>query len=56
MESANYYYLVQEFCDGGDLRALMDKRGVLSEAEALGLFKQICSGFVSMLKEGIIHR
>lgn len=34
----------------------MDKKGRIPEAEAVEMLKQICSGFVAMLKEGIIHR
>lgn len=56
MESANYYYLVQEFCDGGDLRGLIKKRGSLPEAEAVSILTQVCNGFVEILKEGVIHR
>lgn len=56
MESANYYYIVQEFCDGGDLRALIKKRAPIPEAEAIDILRQVCNGFVELLKEGIIHR
>ena len=50
MESANYYYIVQELCTGGDLRKLMKEKGVIPEAEAIEMLKQICNGFVVMLK------
>lgn len=56
MESSNYYYIVQELCTGGDLRKIMDKKGKIPEPEAVEMLKQICNGFVVMLKEGIIHR
>jgi serine/threonine-protein kinase ULK/ATG1 len=56
MESANYYYLVQEFCDSGDVRGLIKKRGPIPEAEAIDILKQVCYGFIEMLKEGVVHR
>jgi serine/threonine protein kinase len=46
MESANYYYLVQEFCDGGDLRGLIKKRAPIPEAEAISILTQVCNGFI----------
>lgn len=56
MESDNYYYIVQEFCSGGDLKGIMDKRKRIPEAEAIGMLTQICNGFVELIREGIIHR
>lgn len=50
MESSNYYYIVQELCTGGDLRKIMDKKGRISEPEAIDMLRQICSGFVAMLR------
>ena len=31
MESKHCYYIIQEFCDGGELRGLMKKRGKVPE-------------------------
>lgn len=56
MESANYYYIVQEYCNGGELRAFMEKKGPLVEPEALGVLGDICNGFVCMLSQGVVHR
>lgn len=56
MESANYYYIVQEYCNEGELRGLMDRKVKIGEQEAIEIFTQICNGFVCMLAEGVIHR
>ena len=50
MESANNYYIIQELCADGDLRKFLNKRGAIPEAEAMGILKHLCSGFVHMLK------
>lgn len=55
MESSHNYYIIQEICDG-DLEKYLNKKGKISEAEAIGLLKQICSGFLALVKEGIVHR
>ena len=46
MESKHCYYIIQEYCDGGELRGLMKKRGKVSEKDAISMLKQICNGFV----------
>ena len=56
MESNNYYYIIQEYCNGGELRKLMKKAGKLPEQQAISLLKQICNGFVELLREGVMHR
>lgn len=56
MESANTYYIVQELCEGGELGKLIAKRGRLPEEEAIACLMHICTGFVELIKEGIMHR
>lgn len=56
MESNSSYYIIQELCNGGELRKYMKKTGKMAEAEAVGLLKQICTGFVELLKDGVMHR
>ena len=56
MESSNYYYIIQEYCNGGELRQSMKKRGKIPEKEAITLLTQICNGFVELIKEGVMHR
>ena len=56
MESKHCYYIIQEYCDGGELRGVMKKRGKVPEKEAIGMLKQICNGFVELIQEGVMHR
>ena len=49
MESSNYYYIIQEFCDGGELRQFMKKKGRIPEKDAIILLMQICNGFVELI-------
>ena len=56
MESGNFYYIVQEYCNEGELRGLMDRKGMVPEEESLRVLGDICNGFVCMLAEGVIHR
>ncbi|CAM6002247.1 unnamed protein product [Sphagnum balticum] len=41
LETANNYYVAQEYCNGGDLRALIRKNKMFSEAEAINYLEQI---------------
>jgi serine/threonine protein kinase len=34
----------------------MKKRGKIPEKEAVQMLKQICNGFVELIKEGVMHR
>jgi serine/threonine protein kinase len=34
----------------------MKKRGRIPEREAVAMLKQICNGFVALIKEGVMHR
>ena len=46
-----------EFCNGGDLKELLKKRGgKLSEVEALTYFRHIVEGFKGIYQENVIHR
>lgn len=55
MESSHNYYIIQELCDS-DLDHYLKIHPELSEAEAIGFLKQICNGFIALVKEGIVHR
>ena len=53
----NNVYIIQEYCNGGDLRSyLSKKKGVISELEAVNIFTDILKGFVELHKLGVIHR
>jgi serine/threonine protein kinase len=55
MESSKNYYIIQELCDGdlaGEIKPGMQR----PEADAVEMLRQICNGFLALVKEGIIHR
>ncbi|CAK66613.1 unnamed protein product (macronuclear) [Paramecium tetraurelia] len=56
METSNNYYIVQEFCDGGDFDELLKKRKILSEKEAIKFLVDVLNGFTQLIKNGITHR
>lgn len=49
-------YMVMEFLEGGDLRALLDERGELPIEEAVGHVLQACEGLAEAHASGVIHR
>ena len=50
-------FLFLEYCEGGDLNnRISDYGGILSEAEVLPIFKQICEAMKELYKNNIIHR
>jgi serine/threonine protein kinase len=55
MESSHNYYIIQEICDS-DLEHYIDQHKETNEQEAIGLLRQICNGFIALVKEGIVHR
>lgn len=55
MESSKNYYIIQELCDG-DLSKDIKRNHFHSEADAVEMLRQICNGFLALVKEGIIHR
>jgi serine/threonine protein kinase len=56
LETSNNYYIIQEYCDSGDLRGLLKKGKTLKEDKALLILKDILEGFVELLSHGVIHR
>jgi serine/threonine protein kinase len=44
IESPNNYYIIQEYCDGGDLMKLMKKEKIFSEKTAVTYMRQILLG------------
>jgi serine/threonine protein kinase len=55
MESSHNYYIIQEICDN-DLEHYIEQHPQITEVEATNLLKQICNGFIALVKEGIVHR
>ena len=55
MESSHNYYIIQELCDG-DLEKCLEKETKFTEERAIELLKEICNGFLSLVREGVVHR
>jgi len=56
-ESEHNYYMVFEYCNGGDLRDLLKRKGgKLAENDARGIIKQIVTALDLLYKNRIIHR
>jgi len=56
METENSYYLVMEYCAGGDLLERIYSRKRLDEIETRRYVRQIVSAVEYMHKAGVIHR
>ncbi len=54
-QAGDMYYLLMEYVDGVDLRALIAD-GAMRPAEALALVPQICDALQFAHEEGIVHR
>ena len=55
-KSASHTYLIQEFCNGGDFRGYLTKKGKLTETESRKVLNDYLTGFQEMVKNGLIHR
>jgi serine/threonine protein kinase len=55
MESSHNYYIIQEICDS-DLERYIEHHKEINEQEATAFLRQICNGFIALVKEGIVHR
>lgn len=56
METENSYYLVLEYCAGGDLLERIYAKKRLDELETRKYIRQIISAVDYMHKAGVIHR
>lgn len=53
----NNVYIIQEYCNGGDLRHYMKQsKGPVDEAKARKILNHIILGMKQLVKLGIIHR
>ena len=55
-EDEDWIYLVQEFCEGGELFDYIANRDHLSEKESANIFKQIMQSIIYCHKNRICHR
>lgn len=51
-----YYYIVTEYCEGGDLLTMLSKRGDISEKEASKIMRQIFAAIEYCHTRNIVHR
>ena len=56
LETANNYYLVINYCNGGDLEEHVKKNNYLGEEESIYFLMQIMNGFKELHKHKIMHR
>ena len=57
-ESASSFYIAMQYCDNGDVRQYMKKKGItfFKEEEAIFFLKQIALGFRELHKHKVMHR
>ena len=57
VETKNNYYVIQEFCEDGDLdKYLKNNKKQLPEYEAKKILIDILKGFKELVNLGVIHR
>ena len=56
VEEKESYFIVMEYCDGGDLESLLLTHDTFPEIIAVSLLKQIMNGFVALRRHKVIHR
>jgi serine/threonine protein kinase len=56
LEGREVSYIVMEYVSGGDLKALIDEKGTLSNGELARLGAEASSGLVHAHEKGIVHR
>ncbi|XP_031476660.1 calcium-dependent protein kinase 25-like [Nymphaea colorata] len=55
-EEEDYVHLVMELCEGGELYQLLENHKLLSEAEAVVMFKQLMEVLKFCHDKGVVHR
>ena len=56
VQTNNNTYIVSEFCNGGDLKDYITKKGKLPESEAIEIIRDVLKGFKELFKHNLIHR
>ncbi|KAG3077903.1 hypothetical protein PI124_g9371 [Phytophthora idaei] len=52
----HFAYIEMEYCDGGDLREMLEKKGRLEGDDFDTMFRQLCLGLKEIHRHGIVHR
>ena len=55
-KESKYWFLILEYCDGGDLNGYIRKHGRLEESMAIKLMCQLASGVHYLYVHNLIHR
>jgi len=55
-KTANHYYLILEFCNGGDMLGKLKKQKKIEENLVIKYLCQILTGFQTLVKHKIMHR
>ncbi|XP_022647623.1 serine/threonine-protein kinase unc-51-like isoform X2 [Varroa destructor] len=55
-ETPRFFYLVMEYCNGGDLADYLHTKGTLSENTIRLFLKQIAGAMKALFAKGIVHR
>ena len=56
LKTANNFYFVYEFCNGGTMDKLIQKEAPFSEKKSLIFFRQMLEAFKILSKSNIMHR
>ncbi|KAL4085629.1 hypothetical protein PRIC1_014965 [Phytophthora ramorum] len=52
----HFAYIEMEYCDGGDLRRMLETKGRLEGDDFDSMFHQLCLGLKEIHRHGIVHR
>ncbi len=55
-EEDGNYFMVMEYAEGITLKALLENSGLLPEARAMGIFRQLADGLAYAHSKGVVHR
>lgn len=55
-EQGDRYYIVMQYVDGADLKAVLRERGALPVAVAITIMSQVLRGLAAAHERGIVHR
>ena len=55
VNSTDSFYFIQHFCNGGDFRRFLTKKGKIEETEAMTILSSLIKNYHSLNKESILH-